>query len=303
LSDRAPARVDPLADLAPAARTWRHGTGALDCTTGHLIGIVNATPDSFFDEGRHFGTAASVAHGIALAEQGASVIEVGGESLRFSQPTAVAEEIARVVPVIRELVDAVDRPVAVDTFKSAVAEAAIAAGAAILNDPTGLRDPAMLRVAAASEVGVVMTHFFGEPKVRPRSFPEVDVCEAVIAWAREALATAHAAGIAPERIVIDPGVGLGKSPPQDLELLHRLDELRVLARPIFVPISNKKVLGAVTGRVATERLAPTAAGVAWCRLRGASIFRVHDVAFMRDVLAMTEALIAGSPERWHEVIK
>jgi len=303
LSDPAALGGESLAPSAPGARLWRHRRGALQCATGHLVGIVNATPDSFTDQGRHFGTAASVAHGIALAEQGASVIEVGGESLRFSARTEVAEEIARVVPVIRELVGAIEQPVAVDTFKPAVAEAAIEAGASILNDPTGLRDPAMLRTAAASEVGVVMTHFFGTPKIRPRSFPDVDVPAAVIAWARATLSAARDAGIAPERIVIDPGVGLGKSPPQDLALLHRLDELCVLERPIFVPISNKKVLGAVTGRVATDRLAPTAAAVAWCRLRGASIFRVHDVAFMRDVLTMTEALIAGAPQRWHEVIK
>ena len=272
-------------------------------TRGHLIGIVNATPDSFTDEGRHFGTAASVAHGVALADEGASVIEVGGESLRFSARTDVADETARVVPVIRELVDTLRVPVAIDTFKPAVAAAAIAAGASILNDPTGLRDPAMLRVAAASEVGVVMTHFFGTPKVRPRSFPDVDVVASVIAWAREARATAERAGVAPERIVIDPGIGLGKSPQQDLDVLHRLAELHVLGRPIFVPISNKKVLGAVTGRAARERLAPTAAGVGWCRLQGASIFRVHDVGFMRDVLAATEAFLTGAPTRWHEVIK
>lgn len=294
---------DRAAQGPPAARLWRHASGSLDCSRGHLIGIVNATPDSFTDEGRHFGTAASVAHGIDLAAQGASVVEVGGESLRFSERTEAAEEIRRVVPVISELVGAVDVPIAVDTFKPEVAEAAIAAGASILNDPTGLRDPAMLRVAAASDVGVVMTHFFGTPKIRPRSFPDVDVPAAVIDWAREALATATAAGIDRERIVIDPGVGLGKSPEQDLNLLHRLDELLVLERPIFVPISNKKVLGAVTGRIATERLAPTAAGVSWCRVRGASIFRVHDVAFQRDVLTMTEALIAGAPAVWHEVIK
>ncbi len=175
--------LTPWRDLAPGARIWRHGSGALDCARGHLIGIVNATPDSFSDEGRHFGTAASVAHGVALAEQGASVIEVGGESLRFSARTEVGEEIARVVPVIRELVGTIEVPVAIDTFKPAVAEAAIAVGASILNDPTGLRDPAMLRVAAAGEVGVVMTHFFGTPKIRPRSFPDVDVVEAVIGWA------------------------------------------------------------------------------------------------------------------------
>jgi dihydropteroate synthase len=282
---------------------WRHAAGTLDCSRGHLIGIVNATPDSFTDEGRHFGTAASVAHGVALAAEGASVVEVGGESLRFSERTDVAEEIRRVVPVITELVRELECPVAIDTFKPDVAEAAIAAGAVILNDPTGLRDPAMLRLAAGTGVGIVMTHFFGTPKIRPRSFPEVDVPAAVVAWATEALATTAAAGIDPERIVVDPGVGLGKSPPQDLDLLHRLDELLVLGRPIFVPISNKKVLGAVTGRAAADRLAPNAAAVSWCRLRGASIFRVHDVAFLRDVLTMTEALLAGAPAVWHEVIK
>jgi dihydropteroate synthase len=294
---------DPLAARPGPARDWRHAAGRLDCTRGLLIGIVNATPDSFTDEGRHFGTEASVAHGVALAAHGADVVEVGGESLRFSARTDPAEEIRRVVPVVTALVDAIDVPIAIDTFKPDVAAAAIDAGAAILNDPTGLRDPAMMRVAAGSGVGVVMTHFFGTPKIRPRTFPDVDVPTAVIEWAHDALASADAAGVDAERIVIDPGVGLGKSPEQDLQLLHRLHELLVLERPIFIPISNKKVLGAVTGRVATERLAATAAGVAWCRLRGASIFRVHDVAFQRDVLTMTEAMLSGAPAVWHEVIK
>jgi dihydropteroate synthase len=303
LSGPDPVLSDPLAALAPGARLWQHAAGILDCSRGHLIGIVNATPDSFTDEGRHFGTAASVAHGLTLAGQGASVIEVGGESLRFSAPTDVAEEIARVVPVIRELAETVAQPIAIDTFKPAVAEAAIAAGAAILNDPTGLRDPEMMRVAARSEVGVVLTHFFGEPKVRPTSFPDVDVPRAVIAWAHGMLARTDDAGIARTRIAIDPGVGLGKSSEQDLAILHRLHELRVLERPIFVPISNKKVLGAMTGRAAHERLGPSAAGVVWCRVRGASLFRVHDVGFLHDVLTTTEALITGAPEQWHEVIK
>jgi dihydropteroate synthase len=295
--------ADPLAGLPEQVTRWRHAGGALDCSRGHLVGIVNATPDSFTDEGRHFGTAASVAHGRALAAAGASVVEVGGESLRFSAPTDPAEEAARVVPVIARLAAELPVPVAVDTYKAPVAEAAIAAGAVILNDPTGLRDPAMARLAARTGVGVVMTHFFGEPKVRPTTYPDLDVVEAVTTWARAALAGAAAAGVDPERVVIDPGVGLGKSPPQDLELLHRLHELGPLGRPVFVPISNKKVLGAVTGLAARERLAPTAAGVVWCRLRGAALFRVHDVAFVRDVLTMTEAMLAGRPERWHEVVK
>ncbi len=282
---------------------WRHAAGTLDCANGHLVGIVNATPDSFTDEGRHFGTDASVAHGERLAGEGASIVEVGGESLRFSDHTDVAKEIARVVPVIERLVARLDVPVAIDTFKPEVADAAIAAGASILNDPTGLREPEMTRIAAHTGVGVVLTHFFGEPKVRPESYPDVDVPEAILAWGREALATAIAAGINPECIVIDPGVGLGKSPAQDLDLLNRIDEIADLERPVFVPISNKKVLGAVTGREAKDRQAPTAAGVTWCRILGARIFRVHDVAFMRDVLVMTEALLAGTVDGWRDVAK
>lgn len=294
---------DPLAGLADEAARWRHAGGVIDCRRGHLVGIVNATPDSFTDEGRHFGTDASVAHGVALAAAGASVVEVGGESLRFSEPTPVTEQIRRVVPVIERLVREVDVPVAVDTFTPDVAGAAIAAGAVILNDPTGLRDDAMLRVAAAGGVGVVMTHFFGRPKVRPASFPDVDVPRTVVEWGGRALARAATAGIAAERVVIDPGVGLGKSPPQDLDLLHRIHEVGELGRPVFVPISNKKVLGAVTGLAAADRLAPTAAGMAWCRLRGASLFRVHDVAFLRHALTALEAMLAGVPAAWHDVVK
>jgi dihydropteroate synthase len=282
---------------------WRHANGRLDCSRGHLVGIVNATPDSFTDEGAHYGVDRAVAHGVRLARQGASVVEVGGESLRFSEHTPVDEEIARVVPVITALVAQIEVPVAIDTFKAPVAAAAIAAGASILNDPTGLRDEAMLDVVAGSAVGVVLTHFFGAPKVRPASFPEIDVTAAVIAWAEDAIAAAHAAGIARERLVVDPGVGLGKSPEQDVDLLHRLAELHVVGRPIFVPISNKKVIGAVTGALAKQRLAGTTAALAWCRAQGATIFRVHNVKFLAGALAMSDALVSGAPARWYDVPK
>jgi dihydropteroate synthase len=215
----------------------------------------------------------------------------------------VDEEIGRVVPVITALVAQGDVPVAIDTFKPPVAAAAITAGASILNDPTGLRDEAMLDVVADSAVGVVLTHFFGAPKVRPASFPEVDVTAAVIAWAEDAIAAAGAAGIARQRLVLDPGIGLGKSPEQDLDLLHRLAELHVVGRPIFVPISNKKVIGAVTGALAKQRLAGTTAALAWCRAQGATIFRVHNVKFLAPALAMSDALVGGTPARWYEVPK
>ncbi len=282
---------------------WRHARGELDCSRGRLVGIVNATPDSFTDEGRHFGTERSVAHGLALAAQGAAVVEVGGESLRFSPRTPAGEEIRRVEPVVAALAAELSVPVAVDTFKAPVAEAAIAAGAAIVNDPTGLRDPAMRRVVAASDVGLVLTHFFGAPKVRPQTFPDVDVASAVAGWARTAIADAAGAGIAAERIVIDPGVGLGKSPRQDLDLLRRIDEVVAVGRPVFVPISNKKVIGAVTGAAAPDRLPGTAAGMVWARSRGATLFRVHEVGFLHQALEMADALAEGEPERWHEVVR
>lgn len=301
----AAARYDqpPMSVPAPHTRDlWVHRSGRLDCRIGHLVGIVNATPDSFTDQGRHFGTGASVARGEAVAAAGASVVEVGGESLRFSPRTDAREEAERVVPVIERLVRLVDVPVAIDTFKPLVAEAALAAGASIVNDPSGLRDPAMTRAVADHEAGLVLTHFFGIPKIRPRAFPDVDLPTAIVEWALPALDTARDAGIPSERIVIDPGVGLGKSPEQDLQLLHRLAELDVLDRPVFVPISHKKVLGAVTGRDASARQAATAAALAWCRTQGARIFRVHDVEVMRDVLVATEALMDGTPRRWHDVV-
>jgi dihydropteroate synthase len=286
-----------------AGLRWHHARGVLDCGRGRLVGIVNANPDSFSDGGAHAGTEAAVAHGRRLAAEGADVVEVGGESLRFSEPTPAEVEIARVVPVIGALAAELDVPVAVDTFKPEVARAGIAAGAAILNDPTGLREPGMAEAAAEGGVGVVLTHFFGPPKVRPTRFPDVDVPHAVIAWAEEALARAGGAGIPAERIVVDPGVGLGKSPPQDLDLLRRIDEVAALGRPVFVPISNKKVLGALTGLPAPDRLPATAAAMTWCRARGATVFRVHDVGFLRHALDVADALVTGAPGRWHDVPK
>ena len=289
--------------MRPQVLAWHHAAGVLDCSRGRLVGIVNANADSFSDGGAHAGTERAVRHGLRLAAQGAAVVEVGGESLRFSQPTPAEVEIARVVPVIERLAAELSVPVAIDTYKPAVARAAIAAGAAILNDPTGLREPEMARAAAEGGVGVVAAHFFGPPKVRPASFPDADVPSVVAGWARERVAWAAERGIPPERLVIDPGVGLGKSPPQDLDLLRRLEEVVAVGRPVLMPISNKKVLGAITGAPATRRLAGTAAAVAWCRSRGATLFRVHNVRFLRGALEVAEALASGRPERWHDVEK
>jgi dihydropteroate synthase len=282
---------------------WRHARGTMDCARGRLVGIVNANPDSFSDDGLSAGYEAAVAHGHRVAEAGADIVEVGGESLRFAPHTPVAVEIERVVPVIERLSSELDVPVAIDTFKAPVAEAAIAAGAAIVNDPTGLRDPAMMEIVAASDAGVVMTHFFGPPKVRPASFPDGDIVVRITRWLDAQMGRAAEAGIARERLVLDPGLGLGISPQQDLDLLRRIGDVVDLGRPVLVPISNKKVLGALTGAVASQRLAETTAGMTWCRAQGARVFRVHDVAFLRAALTVADALAGGTVEQWHEVVK
>jgi dihydropteroate synthase len=282
---------------------WRHARGTMDCARGRLVGIVNANPDSFSDDGLSAGYEAAVAHGHRVAEAGADIVEVGGESLRFAPHTPVAVEIERVVPVIERLSSELDVPVAIDTFKAPVAEAAIAAGAAIVNDPTGLRDPAMMEIVAASDAGVVMTHFFGPPKVRPASFPDGDIVVRITRWLDAQMGRAAEAGIARERLVLDPGLGLGISPQQDLDLLRRIGDVVDLGRPVLVPISNKKVLGALTGAVASQRLAETTAGMTWCRAQGARVFRVHDVAFLRAALTVADALAGSTVEQWHEVVK
>jgi dihydropteroate synthase len=278
---------------------WRCGTGSLDCDRGHLVGILNATPDSFTDRGAHWGVERAVAHGLRLARQGAGVVEVGGESLRAGPALSPDEEIARVVPVIERLRREIAVPIAIDTFKAPVVAAAMKAGATVVNDPTGLRDPDMLRAVAAGGAGVVVAHYFGRPKVHSTGMPTGDLVDEIAAWARERLTTLAAAGIDAERVAIDPGIGLGKTPAQDLDILHRLDELVALDRPLFMPISNKMVIGAVTGAMPKSRLAGTAATVAWCRSKGATLFRVHNVKFLRPVLEMAEAMESGYPTEWH----
>lgn len=278
---------------------WAHGTGALDCSRGHLIGIVNATPDSFTDRGAHWGLERSVAHGVRLARQGASVVEVGGESLRAGRPLSPDEEIGRVVPVIERLRREVNVPIAVDTFKAPVAAAAVEAGASIVNDPTGFRDPAMVEAVAATGAGVVVAHYFGRPKVHSTGMAGGDLVEELCVWAQERLATLEAAGIGRDRVAIDPGIGLGKTPAHDLDILHRLERIVALGAPVFMPISNKMVIGAVTGTLPKRRLAGTSATLVWCRAKGATLFRVHNVKFLSPVLTMVDAMASGAPDAWH----
>jgi dihydropteroate synthase len=263
-----------------------------------IMGILNVTPDSFSDGGRYLEPAAAVAHGLALAEAGADLIDVGGESTRpGATPVAQDEELRRVVPVIERLAEAgLSAAISIDTSKAAVARAALDAGASYVNDVTAFRaDPALAELVAARRVDCCLMHMLGEPRTMQREPRYVDVVGDVRAFLEERVEFALAAGIERERITIDPGIGFGKTPTHNLTLLARLGELTTLGLPILVGTSRKSFLGVITGRTEPERLASTIATCVMAFERGARVFRVHDVAPVRDALAVAAATVNG---RW-----
>jgi dihydropteroate synthase len=258
------------------------------------MGVVNVTPDSFSDGGLFLDTSAAVEHGLRLAEEGADLLDVGGESTRpGSEPVDAAEEIARAVPVIERLAAAGSVPVSIDTMKSEVARAALAAGATMVNDVTALRhDPEMLEVVARSGASLCLMHMLGEPRTMQDDPRYDDVVSEVAAFLEERLAFATDAGIPEERICLDPGIGFGKTVEHNLELLARLDEIVALGRPVVVGASRKRFLGRILGD-SDALVGPVAAGVAVAVMayeRGASIFRVHDVREHVQALAAARAL-------------
>jgi dihydropteroate synthase len=256
-----------------------------------LMGIVNATPDSFSDAGDRPTVEARVALAGELLEAGADLIDVGGESARGDRPAVEAgEEIARVVPVI-ERVAALGALVSVDTYKPEVAKAAIAAGAVLVNDVSGLRDPELAGVCARTGAGLVIMHTRVEPKgtlLDPERYDDVAADVAGFLHARMQVAIAR--GVDPEQIVLDPGPDFAKTPAQTVTVLRRLDLLHALGRPVLMAISNKDFVGALTGRPPRERLAGTLAAVAHGVETGAHLLRVHDVAAAADFLRVRAAL-------------
>lgn len=257
-----------------------------------LMGVVNVTPDSFSDGGLYLDPAAAVAHGRELAEAGADILDVGGESTRpGAEAVSVEEELRRVVPVVEGLT-AVEAEVSVDTSKAAVAAAALEAGATIVNDVTALRsDPEMAVLCAERGATVVLMHMLGDPRTMQEDPRYGDVVEEVRGFLAERLAAALAAGIEEERIWLDPGIGFGKTPAHNMELLRRLGELRELGRPLVVGTSRKSFIGKVDGSAAGERLGGTIASSILAAAEGAEVLRVHDIAEMRQALAVAAAII------------
>jgi dihydropteroate synthase len=262
---------------------------------GALLGVVNVTPDSFSDGGRFVDPGVALAHGRALAAEGAAFVDVGGESTRpGAEPVSAAVELARVLPVIEGLVaDGV--AVSIDTSKAEVARAALAAGAVLVNDVTALRgDPAMAGVVAEAGADVCLMHMLGEPRTMqddPRYDDVVGEVEAFLATRAEA---AVAAGIPRERIALDPGIGFGKTLEHNLALLRALPRLTALG-PLMLGVSRKRFLGTLTGReVAADRVAASTAAALWCYRGGAHLLRVHDVRATADALAVERALEGAS---------
>jgi dihydropteroate synthase len=261
------------------------------------MGVVNATPDSFSDAGELPDVEARAARAAEHVAAGAAIVDVGGESAVGGRPAvAPDEEAARVVPVIERIVAAHDVLVSVDTYKPAVAEAALAAGAEMVNDVSGLRDPALAEVCARAGAALVLMHTRVAPKgtlLEPGAYD--DVVEDVVGFLAERMEVARRCGVPPEQIVLDPGPDFAKTPAQTVAVLRRLDALHALGRPVLLAVSRKDFLGAITGRPAAERGAATLAALGAGVDAGASILRVHDVAAAADFLAV-RAVLRGERE-------
>ncbi|MBI2927338.1 MAG: dihydropteroate synthase [Verrucomicrobia bacterium] len=258
------------------------------------MGVLNVTPDSFSDGGKFRDPAAAVARGQELIAEGADLIDVGGESTRpNATPVSVDEELHRVLPVIEQLAPRATVPLSIDTQKPAVARAALAAGASLVNDVAANRaDPEMWRVVAAAGAGYVVMHMQGTPQTMQLNPTYTDVVREVGEFFEERLRQLALAGVSAEQVVLDVGIGFGKTLEHNLELLTHLNRFTKCRRPLLVGLSRKSFIGRLLGVEVAERLPASLAGACWAVAAGAQILRTHDVAATRQAVRMTEALLA-----------
>jgi dihydropteroate synthase len=261
-----------------------------------VMGVLNVTPDSFSDGGKFFEPVWAIEQSLAIEKAGADILDIGGESTRpGSEGISVDEELARVRPVLKALAGQIKIPISIDTRKAAVAEAAIAAGAEIINDVTGLRaDPDLAGIAAKHRVPIVLMHMRGEPLTMQKLPFARNVVADVLKGLRRSIDVARRAGVAKSQIVVDPGIGFGKTFEQNYELIARLPELRKLGCAILIGTSRKGFLGHTLGKQPDERIWGTAATVAASILAGAHIVRVHDVVEMVQVARVSDKILTGS---------
>lgn len=286
--------------LSPMTFIIKHNKGSLElCKVTRIMGILNVTPDSFSDGGLFYDLDKALAHAHKMIGEGADIIDVGGESTRpGSKPVPEDEELRRIIPVIRELSKETDKPISIDTYKSRVAEKAIEAGAQIINDISGLKaDADMARVAAANSAPIIINHIKdGKTSSPGLSFPHnitekpahENLILEVMLDLRQSIDLAVKSGINEDVIIIDPGIGFGKTTQHNLEILNRLEEFKSLERPIMVGTSRKSFIGHVLGLPPQERLIGTMATIAVAIIKGAKIVRVHDVKEAKQVVLICD---------------
>jgi dihydropteroate synthase len=272
---------------------WKAGPHELDCSSRTLVmGIINVTPDSFSDGGRYLDHEAAVAHGIALAREGADIVDVGGESTRpGSDPVTPTEEVDRVLPVVKRLAAETPAPISIDTRRAEVAGAAVDAGASIVNDVSAGRDPEMFEAVRDSGAGLVLMHMHGEPKTMQDEPLDRDVVRIVRDALAERVSAAEEEGVPRDRLAIDPGLGFGKTSEGSLRLMREVDAFLDLSLPVVVGPSRKSFIGTALGDLPVdERLEGTAGAVAYLASRGAHVIRVHDVREMVRVVRVVDAI-------------
>lgn len=263
-----------------------------------IMGILNVTPDSFSDGGHFVDHGKAEGHGLAMVDEGAQIIDVGGESTRpGALPVSLDDELSRVIPVIERLRKQSDVIISIDTMKAEVARQAVAAGADIINDVSGLRDPLMLEVAARSGVALIVMHMKGEPQTMQTNPVYEDVVREVRDFFVAQMQRLQQAGIESSRIAFDPGFGFGKALEHNLALMRNLASLRVAGRPLVVGVSRKSMIAKLINDADMEqRYWPTVAWTAWMRDAGADVFRVHDVKGNFEAMRMMEAIVHGMPD-------
>jgi len=287
------------AESAPGSespRAWRCGRFELALDRTLVMGVVNVTPDSFSDGGEFDDPLTAMRHARAMIADGADIIDVGGESTRpGASEIDTAEELARVRPIVAGLTDAADpRPVSIDTRHADVAAACVQAGASIVNDVAGFRDPAMVELAASTEVGVVVMHMLGEPRDMQADPHYADVVTEVRDYLLERALVLQDAGVTRERICIDPGIGFGKTLEHNLALLRALPELAAFGYPVLVGASRKRSIGEITGVIEPrERVGGSVAAAAYAAEHGAAVVRAHDVEPTVQAVRVIDALAAG----------
>jgi dihydropteroate synthase len=282
--------------ISGGIRTIRCRSFTLDFTGTRIMGVLNVTPDSFSDGGRYFRKEEAVSRAVQMEEQGADIVDIGGESTRpGAAPVTPAEEMNRIMPVIRDVHAKIDIPISVDTHHPEVAKAALDAGASVVNDVTGLRSPQMRRLLSREDCPFVLMHMKGDPQTMQARPEYEDVVYEVIKFIDDSLETAEADGVDTSKAIIDPGIGFGKTYQHNLTILNRLDEFRSLGHPILVGTSRKSFIGHITQENGKRRLEGSIASAVCSMMKGAGMLRVHDVLETSMAIAVAKSIASGRP--------